>query len=349
MKEIKALVRKNILQLKPYSSARDEYTGTDGIFLDANENPYGKWNRYPDPYQHAIKKELSQIKQIAVENIFIGNGSDEVIDLCFRIFCRPGIDTALSFNPSYGMYKVSANIHDIELLQVQLNSNFDIDLNKSKPYLKDDKIKLLFICSPNNPSGNIYSLEKILYILNNFKGIVILDEAYIDFADTDSLIPLIQKYNNLIVCQTLSKAWGLASARVGMAFSNPYMISLLQKVKAPYNVSQLNQDLALKTLKDIPKFKQNLSKIQSAKKALKKELLDLTCIKKIYPSQSNFFLVECENAIELYEALVKENIIIRQRHGQVTNCIRITVGQPEENRVLVNAIKQIDEKSTVYR
>lgn len=349
MKEIKALVRKNILQLKPYSSARDEYTGTDGIFLDANENPYGKWNRYPDPYQHAIKKELSQIKQIDVENIFIGNGSDEVIDLCFRIFCRPGIDKALSFNPSYGMYKVSSDIHDIELLQVQLNSNFDIDLNKSKPYLKDDKIKLLFICSPNNPSGNIYSLEKILYILNNFKGIVILDEAYIDFANTDSLIPLIQKYNNLIVCQTLSKAWGLASARVGMAYSNPYMISLLQKVKAPYNVSQLNQDLALKTLKDIPKFRQNLSKIQSAKKALKKELLGLTCIKKIYPSQSNFFLVECENAIELYEALVKENIIIRQRHGQVTNCIRITVGQPEENRVLVNAIKQIDEKSTVYR
>jgi len=349
MNAIKNLVRKNVLQLKPYSSARDEYSKTEGIFLDANENPYGTLNRYPDPNQLEVKQELSKLKKVAVNNIFISNGSDEIIDLCFRVFCKPGVDKALSFSPSYGMYKVSAAVNDVELLEVPLDINFDIELETLTPLISDKHIKLIFICSPNNPTGNTFSKEKIEFILKKFNAIIILDEAYIDFSETESLTSMIGSYKNLLVCQTFSKAWGLAAARVGIGYADTYLISLLKKIKAPYNVSQLNQEAALFALKDLIHYKNTIERILIAKEELKYELLKLDSIRKVYPSQANFFLIESPDAIALYNALVQENIIIRQRHKLVPNCLRITVGTPEENKALINAIKNIDEKSFIYR
>jgi len=250
MFDINKIARENILQLLPYSSARDEFSGsgTDGIFLDANENPYGTLNRYPDPYQKELKELIGADRNVASENIFIGNGSDEVIDLLFRIFCNPGKDKALAFSPTYGMYDVSAAINDVELVKVPLNESFDIDLEKVLPVLKDKQLKLVFICSPNNPTGNTLNLESIEAILKSFSGVVLIDEAYIDFSSKESLIGLIEKYPNLVVSQTFSKAWGLAAARVGIAFTNTAILNLMNKVKPPYNVSDLNQQAAIDVL-----------------------------------------------------------------------------------------------------
>src|SRR6185312_16364216 len=224
MFDLSKIVRKNILNLKPYSSARDEFSGKDGVFLDANENPYGELNRYPDPYQKALKEKLSEIKLVKSENIFIGNGSDEVIDLCYRIFCNPIKDKALTFSPTYGMYEVSANINEVELINVPLNNSFQIDLENLDNALIDESIKLIFICSPNNPTGN--AINNIDVVLNKFKGVVVVDEAYIDFSNINSFVGKINQYPNLIVAQTFSKAWGLASARVGVAYANEKIISI---------------------------------------------------------------------------------------------------------------------------
>ena len=261
MVDLNNIVRSNILELKPYSSARDEFTGSEGIFLDANENPFGKLNRYPDPYQKKLKQKLAELKAVNANNIFIGNGSDEVIDLAFRIFCTPGIDEALTFSPTYGMYSVSAGINNIKLIELPLNQEFQIDLDKLKPFFDDTRIKLIFICSPNNPTGNLINKKDIEYILNSFQGIVIIDEAYIDFSGIDSLISLTSKYNNLIVSQTLSKAWGLAGARVGIAYANEEIIKLYNKVKPPYNVSEINQQTAIKALENRNTFTEILAQI----------------------------------------------------------------------------------------
>lgn len=341
MIKLENIVRPNILELKPYSSARDEFTGKEGIFLDANENPFGELNRYPDPYQAALKEKLTELKGVNSNNIFIGNGSDEVIDLAFRIFCSPGFDKALTFSPTYGMYNVSAAINNVELLKLPLNQDFQIDLEKVKPYLNDSSIKLIFICSPNNPTGNLMNTKDIEFILNNFNGIVILDEAYIDFAESDSLIKLINQYNNLVVSQTFSKAWGLAAARVGLAYANPEIISLYNKVKPPYNVSELNQKAALKSLENIDNYKQNLTTILNEKEQLKQALQQFDIVKKIYPSDANFLLIEVKNADAVYTTLVNQQIITRNRNKQVENCIRISVGTPEENNKLINALKNI--------
>ena len=341
MIKLEKLVRENILALQPYSSARDEFSGKDGTFLDANENPFGELNRYPDPYQKELKEKLSEIKEVKIENIFVGNGSDEVIDLAFRIFCNPGIDKALTFSPTYGMYDVSAAINNVELLKIPLNTDFQIDLEKVKPLLNDTRIKLIFICSPNNPTGNLMNKIDIEYILNNFNGIVIIDEAYIDFSETDSLIKLIDKYNNIIVSQTFSKAWGLAAARVGTAYTNKEIISLYNKVKPPYNVSKINQQAALNTLENTKGFKENLAIILNERKRLENELLQISLVKKIYPSDANFLLVEVEDADTLYQTLVAQKIIIRNRNKLVRNCIRISVGTPEENNELINALKKL--------
>ena len=341
MIKLEKLVRENILALQPYSSARDEFSGKDGTFLDANENPFGELNRYPDPYQKELKEKLSEIKEVKIENIFVGNGSDEVIDLAFRIFCNPGIDKALTFSPTYGMYDVSAAINNVELLKIPLNTDFQIDLEKVKPLLNDTRIKLIFICSPNNPTGNLMNKIDIEYILNNFNGIVIIDEAYIDFSETDSLIKLIDKYNNIIVSQTFSKAWGLAAARVGTAYTNKEIISLYNKVKPPYNVSKINQQAALNALENTKGFKENLAVILNERKRLENELLQISLVKKIYPSDANFLLVEVEDADTLYQTLVAQKIIIRNRNKLVKNCIRTSVGTPEENEKLINALKKL--------
>lgn len=331
------LVRPNILQLKPYSSARDEYEGNTGVFLDANENPFGNLNRYPDPYQKEVKEQLSTIKKIPVSQIFLGNGSDEVIDLAFRIFCTPGRDKALVFTPTYGMYEVSANINNIELLQLPLNKDFQIDKNAVIPVLKDENLKLIFICSPNNPTGN--SIENIDFILENFNGIVFVDEAYIDFSPLKSWSEKLDQYPNLLISQTFSKARGLAAVRVGIAYSSPEIIALFNKTKPPYNVSQLNQEAALVALVDEKKYQDEIQAILKEKERVEKALAKLQVVKKIYPSDANFILAEVTEADKIYNNLVEQKIITRNRNNIVANCIRVTIGTPQENDQLIAALK----------
>ncbi|AVF49675.1 histidinol-phosphate transaminase [Elizabethkingia anophelis] len=331
------LVRPNILKLKPYSSARDEYKGSTGVFLDANENPFGNLNRYPDPYQKEVKEKLSALKSIPVSQIFLGNGSDEVIDLVFRIFCTPGRDKALVFTPTYGMYEVSANINDTELLQLPLNSDFQIDKESILPFLTDENLKLIFICSPNNPTGN--SIENVDFILEKFNGIVFVDEAYIDFSTQKSWAEKLSQYPNLIISQTFSKARGLAAVRVGIAYSSPKIIALFNKTKPPYNVSQLNQEAVLIALLDDKRYQSEIKTILGEKERLEKELLQLSVIKKIYPSDANFILVEVNDADGIYNNLVQQKIITRNRNSVIASCIRITIGTTEENNQLIAALK----------
>ena len=340
--DIKNLVRKNILNLQPYSSARDEFEGENGIFLDANENPFGELNRYPDPYQLKIKQKLSELNQISTENIFLGNGSDEVIDLAFRIFCEPKKDKVLTFSPTYGMYEVSANINDVELINLELNKDFQIDLENLKPYLNDENLKIIFICSPNNPTGN--SIKNIKYILENFNGIVFIDEAYIDFSPEESFRNQIKNYPNLIVSQTFSKAWGMASVRVGIAYASEEIIKFYNKVKPPYNISQLNQDAIIKTLNDenINQVSENIKIILEEKKSLIQNLEKLNLVKTIFPSDANFILIEVDNANSVYQELVNQNVIIRNRNSVIKNCLRITVGSPDENKKLIETLQNID-------
>ena len=339
--DIQKLVRKNILNLKPYSSARDEFEGENGIFLDANENPFGELNRYPDPYQLKIKQKLSELNQIPSENIFLGNGSDEVIDLAFRIFCEPKKDKVLTFSPTYGMYEVSANINDVELINLDLNDNFQIDLETLKPYFNDENLKIIFICSPNNPTGN--SIKNIEYILENFNGIVFIDEAYIDFSPEESFTNQIKNYPNLIVSQTFSKAWGMASVRVGIAYASEEIIKFYNKVKPPYNISQLNQDAIIKTLNDenINQVSENIKIILEEKKSLIQNLEKLDLVKTIFPSDANFILIEVDNANSVYQELVNQNVIIRNRNSVIKNCLRITVGSPDENKKLIETLQTL--------
>ena len=341
MFELEKITRSNIRALQPYSSARDEFSGANGIFLDANENPYGDLNRYPDPYQRELKQIISGIKNVDEKNVFIGNGSDEIIDLLFRVFCNPGKEKALTFSPTYGMYDVAAGINDVGLIKIDLNQDFDIDYVSVEPYLFDPELKLILICSPNNPTGNFLNQATIEKILSSFNGIVLIDEAYIDFSDRPSFLNQIESYPNLIVSQTMSKAYGLAAARVGIAYSNTSIVALLNKVKPPYNVSALNQNAALDSFKRKDEFEQNKGRILSEKKKLRAALEKLQIIKKIYPSEANFFLVGTENADEIYNTLVEEKIIVRNRNRVVRNCIRITVGSAEENKALIEALKRI--------
>lgn len=333
------IVRPNIQKLKAYSSARDEFKGTAEVYLDANENPFGVLNRYPDPKQTRIKERLATIKKVAENQIFIGNGSDEVIDLAFRIFCEPGKDKALTFSPTYGMYDVSANINDVELIKQPLVNDFQISLNQLQPYLDMEDVKIIFICSPNNPTGNCFEDETIQYILDNFNGIVIIDEAYIDFSTRISYSTQLEKYPNLIVSQTFSKAWGLAGARVGVAYANSEIIDLYNKVKPPYNVSILNQEAVVASLDNLAKFEQNKNTIINEKEKLISEFKNIELIKQIYPTEANFILIEVTNANAIYKELVAQKIIIRNRNSLVNNCLRITVGSTEENTQLIKVLK----------
>lgn len=340
--KIKQLVRKNILELSAYSSAREEYTAKDGIFLDANENPYGIYNRYPDPYQNQLKQRLAEIKNCKSNQIFTGNGSDEVIDLALRIFCEPFQNKALTFTPTYGMYQVAADINAVELIQISLNKNFQIDRKNLENYLKDKNLKLIFICSPNNPTGNLLNVDDVEFILKNFNGIVMIDEAYIDFSTQHSFIEKLDLYPNLIVSQTLSKAWGLAGIRIGMAYMNEEILTFYNKIKSPYNISSANQKIALKFLNDSNEFNSKLNEILSERKNLIDELNKLKLVKKIYPTEANFILIEVKNADELYKKLIQKQIIIRNRNSAIPNCVRITVGTPEENQKLITELKEID-------
>ncbi|QCE42844.1 histidinol-phosphate transaminase [Psychroserpens sp. NJDZ02] len=338
---INNLVRANIKALKPYSSARDEFKGTADVFLDANENPFGDLNRYPDPQQKKIKEKLSAIKKVKADQIFIGNGSDEVIDLAFRIFCEPGQDKVLTFTPTYGMYNVSANINNIEVIEQPLINDFQINLNQLQPYLDFEDLKIIFICSPNNPTGNSLNPEDIEYILENFNGIVIVDEAYIDFSGQASFIKNIDKYDNLIVSQTFSKAWGLAGVRVGVAYASQAIIALYNRVKPPYNVSTLNQEAVLNSLNNLNVVTQNIETILEERTKLKEALSKLEIVKKIYLTDANFLLVEVDDANKTYQYLIEQKVIIRNRNTQVKNCLRITIGTPEENERLIATLNTI--------
>jgi len=341
MIDLNKLIRENVIKLNPYSSARDEFTGNSGIFLDANENPYGTLNRYPDPYQKELKVRISKIKHIDPSNIFLGNGSDEIIDLCFRIFCNPGVDKALAFTPTYGMYEVSAAINDIEILKIPLNGNFQIDTVKVRDFLTDQKLKLIFICSPNNPTSNSMNFADVEALINNFNGIVVIDEAYIDFSEKPSFLKVLDKYPNLIVMQTFSKAYGLAAVRVGMAFTNPAIVRYFNKMKPPYNISTINQQTVSAKLENLESYKKEVSEIIKERKRLSGLLANIAIVEKVYPSDANFLLVKVKNANAVYNDLIERNIVVRNRSSLVNNCLRITVGKKSENEQLIKALKNI--------
>jgi histidinol-phosphate aminotransferase len=341
MIDIEKQIRPNIKNLKPYSSARNEFIGNNGVFLDANENPFGEYNRYPDPDQKKLKQVLSKLKKVTSENIFLGNGSDEAIDLVFRIFCEPKQHKALQFSPTYGMYEVSAAINNVELLHVDLTDDFQIDIEKVKPFLDDENVKLIFICSPNNPTGNAISKKNVDFILKNFNGVVIIDEAYIDFSTSKSFVEDLATYNNLIVLQTFSKAWGMAGARVGMAFSNPTIINYFNKIKSPYNISQLNQKAVLDKLNQYELFEKEREEIIEERKKMAIALLPISFVKKVYPSEANFLLVAVTDANKIYQKLIDSKVIVRNRTSVIRNCIRITIGTKEENQQLLTALKTI--------
>jgi histidinol-phosphate aminotransferase len=309
--------------------------------LDANENPFGKLNRYPDPYQKEVKSAISRIKKVEEERIFLGNGSDEIIDLCIRIFCNPGTDKILTFTPTYGMYEVSASINDVEVLKIPLNEKFQIDLLKTEKLLNDQKLKLIFICSPNNPTSNSMNYNDVEYLVKNFNGIVIIDEAYIDFTEKPSFIKLIDKYANLIIMQTFSKAFGLAAVRVGMAFTNPAIIQYFNKMKPPYNISTINQQTVLKKLSRIDEYKAQVLRIKRERVRLVHLLSEMNVVEKVYPSDANFILVKVKDANKIYNSLVKKNIIIRNRSSVIENCLRITVGKKSENDKLIEALREL--------
>jgi histidinol-phosphate aminotransferase len=339
MIQLENLVRKNVLELTAYSSARAEFNGENKVFLDANENPFGDLNRYPDPYQSQLKEALSMRKSVGQEQIFLGNGSDEVIDLAFRIFCNPGKDKALSFYPTYGMYEVSAAINQVELIQKPLTEDFQIDLASVAEDFSDPLLKLIFICSPNNPTGNLMDEQSILYLLENFNGLVLLDEAYIDFADRPSLLSRLAEYDNLILMQTFSKAWGLAGARLGVAYASAEIITYFNRIKPPYNVSSLNQQAVLEALNREEEYKEQVAEIKNEKSRLQAALENMEVVQLVYPSQSNFLLLEFKDADAVYNYLLKAGIVARNRNSVVKNCLRITVGTSTENNQLINALK----------
>lgn len=343
--DINKLQRENIKNLRPYSTARDEYKGQASIFLDANENSYGSpleenYNRYPDPLQLDLKDAISKIKGVPIENTFLGNGSDEAIDLLFRAFCEPKQDNVVILPPTYGMYEVSAGINNVEIRKVNLLPNFQLDLDGIAEAV-DENTKLIFICSPNNPTGNSIVRTDIETVLANFKGLVVIDEAYINYAKQRTFIKELTEYPNLVVLQTFSKAWGLAALRLGMAFAARPVIDVLNKVKPPYNINQATQGIALKALQNIEQVNEWIKITVAERENLSKELAALAIVKKVYPSDANFILIEVENALSTYNALVAEGIIIRDR-SKVTlceGCLRITIGTQEENKTLLEALK----------
>lgn len=336
------LVRPNILSLKPYSSARDEFSGEASVFLDANENPYNQpYNRYPDPTAKKLKSRISGLKNIKPNQIFIGNGSDEAIDLLIRIFCEPGRDEIISIDPSYGMYKVCADINAVKFTQVTLTSDFQPDVEKILE-LTSKSSKLLFLCSPNNPTANSFDEDKVLELISEFPGIVIVDEAYIDFSQKPSLIRFLGQYENLVLLQTLSKAWGLAGVRLGMAFGHPKIISLMNKVKYPYNINILTQQIVLEKLQSVEQKNDWVKNILEGRDYLAKELLSFSMVQKVFPSDSNFLLVKVDEPGRLFNYLIKYGIVVRDRSSATlcANCLRITAGTQEENQALLDCMKR---------
>jgi histidinol-phosphate aminotransferase len=343
--DLNKLLRENIKKVTPYSSARDEFAGEARVFLDANENSLGsplkKWyNRYPDPHQLRVKNALGKIKGIPAENIFLGNGSDECIDLIYRCFCEPGKDNVVLCPPTYGMYEVSAAINDIATKKVPLLPDFQIDMEGVEAAI-DAHTKIIWLCSPNNPTGNSLSHGDMELVLNNFDGLVVVDEAYINFARQASLIRELTEYPNLIVMQTLSKAWGLAALRLGIAFASTNIISWLNKIKPPYNINQATQELALEALEEVAQVNEMIRTIVELREDLAKKLGQMSVVERVYPSDANFLLVKFGNARRLYEHLLARGIVVRDRSNikLCESCLRITVGTENENKKLIEGLE----------
>ncbi len=343
--DINNLVRKNIQRMTAYSSARHEFTGEATVFLDANENSFGSpladnFNRYPDPLQEKLKEKISSIKGVPLPNIFVGNGSDEAIDLLFRIFCDPGKDNAIIFPPTYGMYEVCAEMNDVALKKIPLLENFQLNLPAIEETI-DAHTKLIFICSPNNPTGNSINREDIEILLNNFDGLVIIDEAYINYAKQKTFIQELTEYPNLVILQTLSKAWGLAGLRIGMAFAGQPVIDFMNKVKYPYNISTVTQQLAIEALNNISSVNNWTKTTVEQRHWLANELESLSFTQIVYPSDANFVLVKMTDARGIYEYLTSKGIIVRDRSKVVLceDCLRMTIGTPDENKQLLEALK----------
>jgi len=346
--DIKKLVRKNILNLSPYRSAREDMNDPDAIFMDANENPFPTgYNRYPDPLQRELKQLIAKEKKIKLNNIFLGNGSDEIIDLLFRAFCNPGKDSVIINPPTYGMYEVCAKINDTKVIKIELTSDFQLDLTKT--FETRSQAKMIFICSPNNPTGNRINKDSILQLLANFKGIVIVDEAYIDFAKEDSLLSEIIHYPNLVILQTFSKARAMAGIRLGMAFMDSEIVKILTKIKYPYNISILNQKAAIKVLKD-NSSENVIYSIIKQKEWLNEQLSTLSSVVKIWPSHANFLLVKFLKHEEVFQFLKKKGIIVRDRSKEpkCESCLRITVGKSSENQSMMNYLKEFEQINQKY-
>ena len=344
---INNLIRENIKSLKPYSSARDEYkdaTTAEMIFLDANENPFENGvNRYPDPQQNSVKDVLSKIKNIDKKNILLGNGSDEVLDLIFRAFCEPKEDNVITLPPTYGMYAVLANLNNIENRKVLLNTDFQPEVDAILNVI-DANSKILFLCSPNNPSGNSFTAEKVEFLLTNFKGLVVIDEAYIDFSEQESWLKRMEEFPNLVITQTLSKAYGMAGIRLGVCYASAEIIQILNNIKPPYNINQLTQLRAINRLQNLEEVENEISQLISERNHLKKELeCCVDFIEKVYPTDSNFLLIKVDDAAKRYKQLIEYGVVIRNRTNEplCENCLRISVGISEENQKLLRALKEI--------
>ena len=346
MKSLQELTRPNIWALKPYSSARDEYSGkAASVFLDANENPYNTPNnRYPDPLQKELKALIAPVKKVNPEQIFLGNGSDEAIDLLFRAFCRPEVDNVVAIHPTYGMYEVCADINDVEYRKVLLDGNFQF---KAEDLLKasDENTKLMFLCSPNNPTGNNLDAKEIIALLQAFQGIVVIDEAYIDFSSQPSFIGILDEYPNLIILQTFSKAWGCAAIRLGMAFASPDIIGIFTKIKYPYNINLLTQQEALRMMQRHYEVQRWVSTLLEERARLMEAFARLSCCKKVFPTDANFFLTRVTHAKAIYDYLVDQGIIVRNRSNVTLceDCLRITVGTRPENDTLLEALRNYTE------
>lgn len=344
--KLKELVRPNIWNLNPYSCARSEFKGNASVFLDANENPFNSpFNRYPDPLQLKVKEKIAQIKDVLSENIFLGVGSDECIDMAYRTFCVPGVDNVVAMSPSYGMYEVCADINDIEYRKVNLTETFELDVD-ALINATDDHSKIIWLCSPNNPTGNAFDIERIKEVYDRFSGILIVDEAYIDFSSKGSMIKYIDELPRLIVLQTFSKAWGSAGVRLGVAYSNKEIIGIYSKVKYPYNVNILTQNYAIDMLENYKEVTDWVSKLLRNRLILKADLQKLSCVQKIYPTDANFMLVKVNDADALYDYLRNENIIVRNRNKieKCLGCLRITVGTENENAELIAKITDYEGK-----
>lgn len=344
--DLKKLVRPNVLKLKPYSSARDEYqsSGNEMIFLDANENPFPTdVNRYPDPQQRDLKTELGKLKKVNPDQILLGNGSDEVLDLLFRAFCEPKTDKVITMPPTYGMYSVLAAINDIENKEVHLKQNFELNVEEVLSSV-DANTKIIFLCSPNNPTGNSFSKEDIIHILNNFRGLVVIDEAYIDFSKKRSWLEELVNFPNLIVTQTLSKAYGMAGIRLGICYASEEIITVLNKIKPPYNVNQLSNNRALERVLNNNSVDLEITEILQERNKLSKGLLEVSFIEKVYPSDANFILVKVDDANKRYSQLIEKGIVIRNRTNQplCENTLRLTVGTKIENNRLIGALKKMN-------